>query len=82
MESRVLRVIIALSVSLFTHVKYANAQCLYCHRMDMNGGFLKSYSYCNHTDECLEDAWNYLNKECESGWVRGKELNFDTCMAV
>jgi hypothetical protein len=50
--------------------------------MDTNAGFLKSFSYCNETDECLEDAWNYLHRNCTSGWTRGKDLDFESCLAV
>ena len=33
--------------------------------------FMQSYSYCATTDICLEDAWNYYNLWCSSGWVSG-----------
>jgi len=36
--------------------------CLYCRRMDNNAGFLVTYSYCNQTDDCLMDSWNYINR--------------------
>ena len=42
--------------------------CLYCRRMDKNSGFLVSYSYCATNDDCLKDAWNYINRGCEAGW--------------
>lgn len=45
-----------------------SAECLYCRRMDKNSGFLVSYSYCQQQDECLKDAWNYINRDCQSGW--------------
>ena len=43
-------------------------ECMYCRRMDLNSGFLVSYSYCAQSDECLMDAWNYINRDCQSGW--------------
>lgn len=45
-----------------------SAECMYCRRMDRNSGFLVSYSYCQNTEECLLDAWNYINRDCENGW--------------
>ena len=45
-----------------------SAQCMYCRRMDLNAGFLVSYSYCSATDVCLMDAWNYINRPCTGGW--------------
>lgn len=44
---------------------------------------MRTYSYCNATDECLEDVWNYLNKPCEdaNGWVQGRDLDLETCSA-
>jgi hypothetical protein len=54
--------------------------CLYCRRMDNNAGFLVTYSYCNQTDECLMDSWNYINRQCTGkGWVRGSSYDLATC---
>ncbi len=40
------------------------SKCMYCRRMDMNVGFLISYSYCPLRNSCLEDAWNYVDRKC------------------
>ena len=48
--------------------------CLYCRRMDKNAGFLVSYSFCDSNDTCLKDAWNYINRDCETGWTNGKDI--------
>ena len=42
--------------------------CLYCARMDNLAGFLVSYSYCDERDECLKDAYSYLNRPCDTKW--------------
>jgi hypothetical protein len=55
--------------------------CLWCRRQDVNAGFLVSYSYCKQTDECIQDVWNYINRPCESGWERGKDLTLEACEA-
>lgn len=57
----------------------ASSKCMYCRRMDRNAGFLVSYSYCNQTDTCLKDAWNYLNRECADGWKKGTSYELDFC---
>lgn len=48
--------------------------------MSVNSGFLVSYSYCQSNLECLEDAWNYINRNCTkedgtNGWTAGHALN-------
>ena len=61
---------------------YADSkECLYCRRMDINSGFLVSYSYCNQTNECIEDAWNYLDRQCADGWRRGSSIELSLCEA-
>jgi len=55
--------------------------CLYCRRMDNNAGFLVSYSYCNQTDDCLMDAWNYINRPCKDEWKRGNTYELSACNA-
>ena len=57
----------------------ASSKCMYCRRMDKNAGFIVSYSYCNQTDFCLEDAWNYLNRDCLDGWQKGTSYELDYC---
>ena len=56
-----------------------SSSCLYCRNQDINSGFLVSYSYCSHQDVCLKDAWNYINRDCLSGWERGNSLNLADC---
>lgn len=55
------------------------ADCMYCRRMDKNSGFLVSYSYCSQTQECLQDAWNYINRDCVSGWNTGNSYDLSAC---
>ena len=55
----------------------ATPNCLYCKRIDTFSSFLYSYSYCNATDECLADQWNYYNRYCTSGWLQGWQFNID-----
>merc|ERR1712195_358611 len=55
--------------------------CLYCRRMDKNAGFLVSYSYCQQTDDCLMDAWNYINRPCKDEWKRGNTYELSACTA-
>ena len=57
----------------------SSSKCMYCRRMDKNAGFLVAYSYCNQTEECLKDAWNYLNRECVDGWRKGTSYELDYC---
>lgn len=54
-------------------------KCLHCRRNDETSGFLTSYSYCEQTDECLMDAWNYINKQCTTEWKRGSSYDIDEC---
>ena len=52
------------------------SRCLYCRRMSISAGFLESYSYCRSTDECLMDAWNYLDRPCgNSTWESGSSIH-------
>lgn len=56
-----------------------SSQCLYCRNQDLNAGYLVSYSYCQHQDLCLKDAWNYISRDCLSTWVRGNTLSLNDC---
>ena len=56
-----------------------SSACLYCRNQDINAGFLVTYSYCQHQDVCLKDAWNYINRDCLSGWTRGNSLALNDC---
>ena len=60
-------------------VSAASSECLYCRRMDKNAGFLVSYSYCLQLDECLMDAWNYINRPCLDEWKRGDSYDLTMC---
>ena len=68
-----------ISAAVVAAVEAASSKCMYCRRMDKNAGFLVSYSYCNQTDECLKDAWNYLNRECADDWRKGTSYELDYC---
>lgn len=57
----------------------SSADCMYCRRMDRNSGFLVSYSYCKASDECLQDAWNYINRDCADGWQGGSSYELSLC---
>ena len=65
--------------ALISSAMAASSACLYCRRMDINAGFLVSYSYCNQLDECLKDAWNYINRPCLDDWKGGKSYALDFC---
>jgi hypothetical protein len=60
-------------------VQAGSSACLYCRNQDLNAGFLVSYSYCEHQDVCLKDAWNYIRRDCLSEWQRGNGLAMDDC---
>ena len=55
--------------------------CLFCKRTDEDAHFLTSYSYCAATEECLANAWNYLDRPCPTGWKPGKTETLGTCLA-
>ena len=46
-----------------------------CRRQDIDAGIMVSFSYCMLTDECIQDAWNYINRPCATGWIRGMDLD-------
>ena len=56
---------------------------MYCVQQDSSSGWLQEFSYCNETEECLEDHWNYINRFCEGGqgWKRGRDLGIEFCGA-
>lgn len=58
-----------------------STNCLYCRKQDSEAGWLLSYSYCVDNDECLMDAWNYLDRPCESDWTRAKSFDIGYCNA-
>ena len=51
---------IAAAVAATAVYAAGSSQCLYCRKKDLNSGMLVSYSYCEHLDICLKDAWNYI----------------------
>ena len=62
-------------------VDAAFRNCLYCKKTDQGATFMTSYSYCAELEECLANAWNYLDRPCQGGWNRGKSLTIDSCEA-
>ena len=62
-------------------VDAALKNCLYCKKTDQGATYMTSYSYCAQQEECLANAWNYLDRPCEGGWKRGKYLTIDKCEA-
>ena len=56
-------------------------KCMYCKRNDENSGFLNSWSYCETTDTCLHNQWNYIQRPCEDGWKQGTSYALDYCHA-
>jgi len=41
-----------------------------------------TFSFCNTTDECIQDVWNYFNMNCsDPGWKRAKDLSLEDCNA-
>jgi hypothetical protein len=70
---KTLKSTVLLSVAiLMVAVSAQSPNCMYCKRADTNAGFLESYSYCASLNQCLKDQWNYLNRQCGSGWTLGK----------
>ena len=70
-------IVAALAVGVATAA--GSSQCLYCRNQDINAGFLVSYSYCEHQDICLKDAWNYIRRDCLTEWTRGNNLELADC---
>ena len=70
-----------LNIALFiaTASAAASSACMYCRRLDQGAGFLVTFSYCNQTDLCLQNAWNYITRDCTGGWVRGNSYDLDYC---
>ena len=73
--------VLALTFILFSTVsaqddeKEPSQTCLECKRKDAMSSFMYTFSYCEDTDECLADEWNYYNKWCTTGWQQGWKLN-------
>lgn len=60
---------------------YASQACLACRRQDINAGFMVQFSFCKTSDECVQDVWNYFNRNCTSDWIRAKQLTLEDCEA-
>ena len=69
------------SVLAVISTAYPLRNCLYCKKADEDAHFLTSYSYCRQTEDCLANAWNYLDRPCQTGWKKGKFENIETCEA-
>lgn len=59
---------LAASAMLLAGGAYASQACLACRRQDINAGFMVQYSFCAISDECVQDVWNYFNRNCSSEW--------------
>ena len=53
--------------------------CLYCRYLDLRATFLESWSYCSTSQECLLDVWNYIDRDCVTGWNRAAENSLEFC---
>ncbi len=53
--------------------------CLFCKYTDERATFLESWSYCPDSQECLADEWNYIDRNCASGWKRGNSFQLFSC---
>ena len=42
---------------------------------------MTSYEYCTELEECLANAWNYLDRPCSGGWKKGSVLKLEDCEA-
>ena len=51
--------------------------CLNCKLRDGRASFLYSFNYCEETDLCLADEWNYINAWCPTKWIPGWQLDID-----
>lgn len=80
-------------VILLTLCSYASATetCLSCMKKDKTATFLVSYSYCNTSDVCLQNRWNYIDRPCvanpnsnrtEYGWILGRWVPMDYCLPM
>ena len=77
-HSAILLTTILSSLLLIKEVS-GTANCLYCKRSDVSATFLVSYAFCESSDVCLQDRWNYINRPCTSKWKRGSKMLMDDC---
>ena len=80
-QSNLLITIIATAILSLQAMADPYDSCLYCRRMDRVSHFLTSYSYCIQNEECLANAWNYLDYPCGTGWRRGRDVPVEECKA-
>ena len=74
-----MKLLVNIALIIATVSAAASSQCMYCRRLDEGAGLLVTFSYCNQTDICLQNAWNYITRECNGGWVRGSSYELDFC---
>ena len=55
----------------------ASVECLNCKLKDAKSAWTYTYSFCQKTDLCLADEWNYINAWCPSKWIPGWMLDID-----
>ena len=70
---------INLALLIATASAAASSACMYCRRLDEGAGFLVTFSFCQQTDICLQNAWNYITRECPAGWERGNSYELEYC---
>ena len=68
-------VFLLLSFTMLPKVTEQTAACLYCRRSDWAATLLVSYSYCASSNTCLQDRWLYIDRNCQSDWKNGKDLD-------
>ena len=71
----------AASALMASFASAALESCLYCRYTDLGATFLESFSYCTTNPECLADQWNYIDRDCAGGWVRGNTMSLEYCEA-
>ena len=53
----------------------ASPTCLSCIRSASTATLLDSYSYCNATDTCIENKWDYIDLHCNgSKWENANKI--------
>ena len=70
---------IGFAMLIATVAAQARSTCMNCRLQDTWAGFLVTFSYCNQTDQCLQNAWNYIQRDCVDGWQRGNSYELDYC---
>ena len=70
---------ISIALLIATASAAASSACMNCRRQDEGAGLLVTFSYCNQTDICLQNAWNYIQRDCVDGWQRGSSYELEYC---